>query len=76
MAGKWLTLCVLVSSADNLSKMFGPRPGPTKCRACSGSKLFDTLKVFLKEFFQKDDFEKKSADDKKKTCKTTQGSNS
>ena len=39
-----LTLYLLVSSADNLCKQFGPR---------SGSKLFDTLIVFLKEFFLK-----------------------
>ena len=31
----------------------------------SGSKPFDTLMVFLKEFFEKVDFEKKSVDDKK-----------
>ena len=48
-----LSLCLLMSSADNLCKQFGPRPGPTKCRACSGSKLFDTLMVFLKDFFKK-----------------------
>ena len=29
----------------------------------SGSKLFDTQMVLLKDFFEKDDFEKKSADD-------------
>ena len=28
-----LTLCLLVSSADNLSKRFGPRSGQTFCRA-------------------------------------------
>ena len=28
-----LTLCLLVSSADNLYKQFGPRSGPTKRRA-------------------------------------------
>ena len=49
---------LLVSSADNLCKQFGPRSDPTKCRAWSGSKLFDTLMVFLKEFFKKVDFEK------------------
>ena len=38
--------------------------GPTKCRAWSGSKLFDTLMVFPKEFYEKNDLEKK-ADDKK-----------
>ena len=36
-------------NADNLCKQFGPR---------SGSKLFDTLVVFLKEFSKKVDFEK------------------
>ena len=30
----------------------------------SGSKLQDTLMVILMEFFEKDDFEKKTADDK------------
>ena len=50
--------CLLVSSADNLYKQFGPRSGRTTCLARSGSKLFDTLMVFLKEFFEKVDFEK------------------
>ena len=31
----------------------------------TGSKLFDTLMVFLEEFFEKVDLDKKSADDKK-----------
>ena len=53
-----LSLCVLMSSADDLCKQFGPRSGPTKCRAWSGSKQFDTLMVFPKEFFEKVDFEK------------------
>ena len=56
-----LTLYLLVSSADNFCKQFGP----TKSRASSRSNLFDTPMVFLKEFFQKVDFEKKSADHKK-----------
>ena len=47
-----------LSSADILCKQFGTRSGLTKCRAWSGSKLFDILKVILKEFFEKDDFEK------------------
>ena len=38
-----LTLCLLLSSADNHYKQFGPRQGPTKCRVWSGSKLFGTL---------------------------------
>ena len=28
-----LTLYLLVSSADNFCKQFGPRSGPTKCQA-------------------------------------------
>ena len=53
-----LTIYLLVMSTNNLCKQFGPRSGPTKCRAWSGSKLFDTLTAFLKEFLQKVDFEK------------------
>ena len=48
-----LTLYLLVSFADNFCKIFGPRSGPTKCRAWSGSKLFDTLFVFLKNCLKK-----------------------
>ena len=48
----------LVLSADNLCKQFVPRSGPTERRAWSGSKLFDTLMLFLKEFFEKVIFEK------------------
>ena len=33
------THCLLVSSAQNLCKKIGPRSGPTKCGAWSGSKL-------------------------------------
>ena len=54
-----------MSSADNLCKQFGPRSGATKCRAWSGSKLFDTLMVFLKEFFEKVAFEKSQQTTKK-----------
>ena len=28
-----IILCLLVSSADNICKLFGSRSGPTKCRA-------------------------------------------
>ena len=45
---KWeesLTLGLPVSSADNLGKQFDPRS--------AGSKLFDILMKFLKEFFSK-----------------------
>ena len=44
-----LTLCLQVSSANNLCKQFVPRSGPTECRACPGSKLFYTLNVFQKK---------------------------
>ena len=47
-----------MSSADNHCKQFESRSGPTKCRARSWSKLFDTLMVFLKDFFKEVDFEK------------------
>ena len=60
-----------MSSADNFCKQYGPRSGQTKCRACSGSKLFDTQMVFLKEFFEKDDFEKISR--RQKSIKISQG---
>ena len=60
-----LTLFLLVSFADNFCKQFGPRLGLTKRWPLPGSNLFDTQMVFLKEFFEKVDFEKKTADDKK-----------
>ena len=50
----------LKSSTDTFCKQFGPRSGPTACRSSSGSKLFDTLQVFLKEFFEKVNFEKET----------------
>ena len=50
---------LLVPSADDLCKQFWPRSGATKCRAWSGSKLFGTLMVYLKEFFEELDFETK-----------------
>ena len=51
-----------MSYADKLCKQFGPRSGPTECRSLSGSKQFDTLIVFLKEFMKKLIL-KKTADD-------------
>ena len=60
-----LTPYLLVSNADNLCKQFGPRPGPTKCRAWSGFKLLDTLMIFLKEFFENINFEKNQQNDEK-----------
>ena len=53
-----LIIHLRVPSAENFCKQFGPRSSPTKCRAWSGSKLIDTLMVFLKEFFENVDFEK------------------
>ena len=53
-----------VELADNRCKKFGPRSGPTECRSWSGSKLFDTWIVYLKEFFENINFEKEGADDK------------
>ena len=59
------TLRLLVSHAGNFCKQFGPRSGMTKCHAQSGTKLFDTQMVFLKEFSQID-FEKKNSVNHKK----------
>ena len=42
-----------------------PRSGPTESRAWSGSKLFDTLLVFLKKFLEKVNFEKSQQTTKK-----------
>ena len=50
-------------SADIPCKQVGPRSGWTKSR--SGSKLFDTLTVYLKEFFQNINFEKNQQTTKK-----------
>ena len=41
-------MCLQLASADNIYKQFGPRPG---------SKQFDTLVVFMKDFFEKVYFE-------------------
>ena len=51
--GKTLTIYLIVFSADNLGKQFGPSSGATKSRARSGSKLFDSLIVFLLNFSKK-----------------------
>ena len=59
------TLSLLEAIADRLCQQFGPKSGPTKCWSWSGYKPFDTLKVFLKEFW-KSWFWKKSAVDNKR----------
>ena len=43
---------LLLSYAGDLCKQFRPRSGPTECWSWSGSKLLDTLIVFVKEFFE------------------------
>ena len=50
----------LLSSTDSLCKQFAPVSAPTECLSWFGSKLFDILIVFLKEFFVNINFEKKS----------------
>ena len=52
-----ISLYLLVSSAENLCKQFGPRSGPTRRWAWSVFKLHGTLMVFLKEAFVKVNFE-------------------
>ena len=51
------------SSADNLCKQFGPRFWPE-----SGSNLFDTQMVFLKEFLEKVESEKYQQTSKTMYC--------
>ena len=60
---------MLVSSADNLCKQFWLRIRPDKHQAWSGSKLSKTLIVFLKEFFEMINFEKKYQQMTKKHAK-------
>ena len=64
------TVCLLVLSAEYRYKQFGPRSGPTKCRAWFGSKVFDTQMVILKEILERVDFIKNQHMTKK--CKITQ----
>ena len=61
---------LLLSSADSFQNQFFQKnlSGTlSECQSCSVSKPFDTLIVFLKEFFEIINFEKKSADDNKST---------
>ena len=53
-----LALYLLVSSATNFCKQFGPQSGLTKCWAQLGDNLYNTQMVFLKECFEEVDFEK------------------
>ena len=52
-------------SADNLCKQFESRSERTECRSLFGSKSFDTLIVYLKEFFEKVNTEKSQQTTKK-----------
>ena len=56
MLAQMLTFSLL--SADNLCKQFGPRSELRFSCSWSRSKLFDTLIVLLKEFFENVDIEK------------------
>ena len=56
----WKTLCLQMTFAANCCKQFGPSLGPTYCRAWSGSKLYNTLMVFL-NFCSKELIVKKSS---------------
>ena len=51
-----VTNSFLASGDFNRCKQFEPRSGPTERRSWSGSKLFNTLIVFLNEFFEKVNF--------------------
>ena len=44
-----LTKVTLLSPVGNLCKQFGPRQNFTKCQARSGSKLFDTDGIPVRE---------------------------
>ena len=48
-----------LSSSDNLCKQFGLRLELKECPSWSGSKQFDTLILFLKEFFEKQNINEK-----------------
>ena len=47
-------------------KQYVPRRGPIKCSTWSGSKLFDTLMIAMKDIFKNVDFLKKKLADEKK----------
>ena len=62
--GKYSSNIKIVESNINLASTavnLGPRSGPTKCLALSGSKLVEPLIVSLKEFFERNDFDSKEA---------------
>ena len=64
LVGKELSLSLpatTLSSAYNLCKQFGSRSGSTEFWSGSGSNPSDTLIVFLKEYFEKVNFEKKAS---------------
>ena len=65
-------LCLLLSSADNLWKQFGPRPGPTNVGPDLDPNCM-TLKLYSWKKFSKRLVLKKSADDRKKSMKNYPG---
>ena len=64
-----------MSSGDNICKQFWVQIRPDKiCRAWSGTKQFDTIismMLFMKEIFEKVDFEKKIQRTARKHVKLT-----
>ena len=58
------TFTIINMSAYNFCIQLGSRSVPTFCLAWSGSKQFGTLMVFMKENFEKSDFEKISRQQK------------
>ena len=58
---------LLVSPADNICEQFGPKSGLTKHLTRSGSKLFDTLIIVLKNISKQVIVNKKTADGKNMT---------
>ena len=62
LAGETVAISLLVQllpSVGGICERFGPGLGPTtECRTRSGSKTFDTLTVFLCEYFGRAVFDK------------------
>ena len=64
----WLTLYLLMLSADNFCKQFCPRSGLTKCSALTGSKIFGIdgipRRILKKIHFEKKNKKNQPADEK------------
>ena len=61
ISNECFNICTQVLSAENLCKPFGPKAGRTFCRTCSGSKLSETVIVFLNSILKKLFLRKKGA---------------